>query len=63
MEAVSDITDGRIGLRTEGKAEEGRTNLANGIELGKKIFSEVKLCKDPELMLGSTDFSVGSHKK
>ncbi|GHU07588.1 hypothetical protein FACS1894151_02130 [Spirochaetia bacterium] len=51
VKAVSDIADGRIGLRTAGKAEEGRENLAKGLELGKKIFSEVKGCGDPELML------------
>ncbi|GHV85991.1 hypothetical protein AGMMS50230_15990 [Spirochaetia bacterium] len=51
VKAVSDIADGRIGLRTTGKAEEGRENLAKGLELAKQIFSEVKDSGDPELML------------
>jgi hypothetical protein len=51
LEAVSDIADGRIGLRTKGKAEEGRENFIKGLKLGKKIFSEIKDCGDPELML------------
>jgi hypothetical protein len=51
IKAVSDIADGRVSLRTVGKAEEGRGNFAKGLELGKKIFSEVKDCGDPELML------------
>jgi hypothetical protein len=49
--AVSQIETGRIGLRTKGKTEEGRENFAEGLELGKQIFSEVKNCGDPELML------------
>jgi hypothetical protein len=51
LRAVSKITDGRIGLRTKGKAEEGREDFAEGLTLGKKIFSEVKDSGDSELML------------
>ncbi|GHV78672.1 hypothetical protein AGMMS49944_04630 [Spirochaetia bacterium] len=51
IEAVSKIADGRIGLRTKGETEEGRENFAKGLELGNKIFAEVKNCSDPELML------------
>jgi hypothetical protein len=51
MEAVNNIADGRISLRTVGKTEEGRENFAKGLELGKQIFSEIKDCGDPELML------------
>jgi hypothetical protein len=58
LKAVSDIAIGRIGLRTEGETEEGRENFANGLELGKKIFSEVKDCGDPELMLFAEYFFV-----
>jgi hypothetical protein len=51
IEAVSDIAKGRIGLRTKGETEEGREDFAKGLKLGKTIFSEVKNCGDPELML------------
>jgi hypothetical protein len=51
IKAVSDIADGRIGLRTKGKSEEGREDFAKGLALGKRIFTEVKDCGDPELML------------
>jgi hypothetical protein len=51
MYAVSQIEKGRIGLRTKGKTEEGRENFAKGLELGRGIFSELKDCGDPELML------------
>jgi hypothetical protein len=51
MEAVSNIAEGRIGLRTRGETEDGRENFAKGLELGKQIFSELKNCGDPELML------------
>jgi hypothetical protein len=51
LEAVCKVTDGRIGLRTKGKTEVGRENLVKGLELGKQIFSELKDCRDPELML------------
>jgi hypothetical protein len=58
VEAVSKITTGRIGLRTKGKAEEGRENLAKGLALGKKVFTEVKECGDSELMLFAEYFFV-----
>jgi hypothetical protein len=58
LEAVKDITIGRIGLRTDGKAEKGRADLAKGLALGKKIFAEVKECTDPELMLFAEYFFV-----
>ncbi|GHU07610.1 hypothetical protein FACS1894151_02190 [Spirochaetia bacterium] len=51
VKAVSDIEDGRIGLRTKGKTEESRKNLAKGLELAKQVFYEVKDCCDPEFML------------
>ncbi|GHV76695.1 hypothetical protein AGMMS49942_15160 [Spirochaetia bacterium] len=51
VRAVSDIADGRIGLRTKGKTEEGREDFAKGLALGKQLFTEVKDCRDPELML------------
>jgi hypothetical protein len=51
IKAVSDIADGRIGLRTKGETEVGRETFAKGLELGKQIFSEIKDSGDPELML------------
>jgi hypothetical protein len=51
VETVSKITNGRIGLRTKGETEEGRENFAEGMELGNKIFAELKDCGDPGLML------------
>jgi hypothetical protein len=58
IKAVKYIAVGRIGLRIEGKTEKGRKDLANGLERGKKIFSEVKECGDPELMLFAEYFFV-----
>ena len=58
VKVVNDIADGRIGLRTKGKTEEGRENFAKGLELGKQIFTEVKGCGDPELMLFAEYFFV-----
>jgi hypothetical protein len=51
IKTVNKIAYGRIGLRTKGEAEEGRENFAGGLELGKQIFSQLKICGDSELML------------
>jgi hypothetical protein len=50
-DAVRFIADGRVGLRTIGKAEEGRIYFAQGLQEATMVFTEVKASRDPNLML------------
>jgi hypothetical protein len=50
-DAVERIADGRIDLRTEGQAENGRINFHDGIRLASEIFTEVQVSRDSYLML------------
>jgi hypothetical protein len=45
------ITTGRIELRTEGKAEQGRVDFHAGMGLATELFAEVQATRAPYLML------------
>jgi hypothetical protein len=51
FEAVERITNGRVELRTQGKAEQGRIDFHDGIRLASEIFTEVEASRDSYLML------------
>jgi hypothetical protein len=48
---VERIANGRVELRTEGKAEQGRIDFHAGLSLATEIFTEVQATRDPHLML------------
>jgi len=50
-DAVELIANGRIELRTQGKAENGRISFHDGIRFAAEIFTEARASRDPYLML------------
>jgi hypothetical protein len=59
FDAVRLITEGRVGLRTKGKAEKGRTYFAQGLQKATAIFTEVQATRDPYMMLLAEYVYVG----
>jgi hypothetical protein len=50
-DAVELIANGRVELRTKGKAEDGRIKFHDGLSLAVEIFTEVEATRDPYMML------------
>jgi hypothetical protein len=58
-DAVELIANGRIELRTQGKAEDGRIKFHDGMDLAMGVFTEVQSTRDPYLMLLSEYVYIG----
>jgi hypothetical protein len=50
FEAVDRIASGRVALRTEGRAEQGRIAFHAGLSLATELFTEVRASRDPYIM-------------